>query len=191
MHPSFFLPRELLALVFQHLVELYAMPDGQNEGQQEAPLLSAAGSAAVAAAACAHTWWRAACLAEVRWCHALLEVHSCPNAMPPCSHMHSCSYSIRHPQVRCRIRLGSPADALRLAAAPGLPCTELQLPPPPAAAHRSDPAEWCNQQRLVAAVEQLLCSPAFRRRSGATLRCIRNVPLAAAERGALAGGSFP
>lgn len=93
--------------------------------------------------------------------------------------------------MRCRIRLDSSSDALRLAAAPGPPCTELQLPPPPPAVQRSDPAEWTKQQRLVNAVEQLLRSPAFFRRSGASLLCILNLPAAVAEHGVLQGGSFP
>ena len=93
--------------------------------------------------------------------------------------------------MRCRIRLACPADVVRLAAAPGLPCLELHLPQPPPADHRSDPAEWTQQQQLVTAVTQLLRSPGFRRRSGASLWCIRNLPVAVAECGALAGGSFP
>lgn len=64
MHPSQ-LPRELVVLIFGHLVHLHATPDAQAEGQQAPPLLTAHGAAVVAAAASVHTWWRAACLAEV------------------------------------------------------------------------------------------------------------------------------
>lgn len=68
MHPSQ-LPRELVVLILGHLVHLHTTPDAQAEGQQRPPLLTAHAAAAVAAAASVHTWWRAACLAEVRCWH--------------------------------------------------------------------------------------------------------------------------
>lgn len=64
MHPSQ-LPRELVVLIFGHLADLHVAPDALAEGQQRSPLLTAQAAAAVAAAASVHTWWRAACLAEV------------------------------------------------------------------------------------------------------------------------------
>ena len=57
-------------------------------------------------------------------------------------------------------------------------------------------AEWLvgrgwRGDAAAAGVTQLLRSPGFRRRSGSSLRCIRNLRVAVAECGALAGGSFP
>lgn len=61
------LPFELLALVFNHLIKLHAVRDGDpDEAQQQGPpLLTVRAAVAVAAAASAHPQWLAACLAEV------------------------------------------------------------------------------------------------------------------------------
>lgn len=64
----------------------------------------------------------------------------------------------------------------------------LELPPPPSPADCSHTA-WAAQQAAVRAASALLASPAFRRRSGATLAELRRCPLAAASSGALAGFS--
>ena len=177
------LPFDLVSVILRQLARLHAVPEGGQGGEGEEPLLDASSAAALAAAASACSLWRAACLAEVR-----------PGGLPAAPALASTAKAhcgVLQPailaQVRVRICLASPADALRLAASPGPPCTELQLPQFPAL--RGDHAAWAAQGRLVAAAEQLLGSEAFRRRSGSCLRALFNVPTAVAER--LRGACFP
>lgn len=87
-------------------------------------------------------------------------------------------------QLRCHVRLDSAADALRLAASPGPPISRLRLPPLRPPERCSLPAAWAELQQLLWAVERLLTSPAFLRRSAATLAALYGCPRAAAERGA-------
>ena len=168
------LPRDLLALCLRRLSEL--CHDGGALTACQAMQLMAAASPCSA--------WRQAALCEVRGGRRE------GNAAPCHHHRHglhqagSASFapvSLSPPttQLQCCIRLGSDAEVLALAATPGPPCCWLQLPLSRADQHNV-PSAWTAQSRLAAAASTLLLSPAFRRRSGAALAALHNLPLAAA-----------